>query len=145
MVVFWGLVSFMLGPEGSVWGLLFPMVTANIVIMSYVVTNHLLCPMSATLNSLQTTMSVKTLGILDFMHLNFSHHTEHHLFPKVSHRYYPAIRQILEREFPREYQAPDHWRALLVIFRTPRAWNGEEFLDPATGRRLGLPALKHML
>lgn len=145
MVVFWGLVSLLLGLEGSLWGLLLPMAIANVVIMSYVVTNHLLCPMSTTLNSLRTTMSVKTLKVFDFIHLNFSHHTEHHLFPKVSHRYYPTVRQILEREFTCEYQAPNHWRALLVVFRTPRAWNGEEFFDPGTGRKLGLPALKQML
>jgi len=145
MVLFWGFVSLILGFEGSLWGLFIPMAIANVVIMSYVVTNHLLCPMSSTLNSLQTTMSVRTLKIFDFIHLNFSHHTEHHLFPKVSHRYYPAIRQILEREFKYEYQAPSHWRALLAVFRTPRAWNGEEFFDPGTGRKLGLPALKQML
>jgi fatty acid desaturase len=144
-ILFWGLLSFQLGLDGSLWGVVLPMAIANIVIMSYVVTNHLLCPMSTTLNALQTTMSVKTLRILDLLHLNFSHHTEHHLFPEVSHRYYPLVRQVLEREFACEYQAPAHWRALFVLFRVPRAWNGEEFFDQATGRRVALAEVARML
>jgi hypothetical protein len=60
-------------------------------------------------DSLSTTMSVSTFRVVDWLLFNFSHHVEHHLFPSMSPRYYPLVRQSLAAENPAisQMKAPD--------------------------------------
>lgn len=139
MAGFWVGLGVWAGPRAAVLGIVVPMIVANFVIMSYVTTNHLLRPLSAEYDSLRTTLSVRTLWPLDLLHLHFSHHVEHHLFPTLSHRYYPAVRASLMRHAPHLYLAPPHWRALWVLFTTPRVYDGPEHLvNPLNGRRVAV-------
>jgi len=145
MFIIWISTARFLGVSGSLWGILLPMMIANAVIMSYVITNHLLCPFCNSSHSLVTTMSVRTWKIVDFCHLHFSHHTEHHIFPALSHRYYPEVRRILETEVGAAYKAPSHWRAVYVFLTMPRIWNGAEFVDASGTRRMNLAELNARL
>jgi fatty acid desaturase len=137
MILFWIGVSVWAGPRGTLFVVVIPMVVVNAVMMSYVVTNHMLRSLADGPDSLTTTMSVTTFKPIDLLFFNFSHHVEHHLFPSMSPRYYPLVRRSLYRHAPERYLAPSHWRAMLLVFRTPRLYaNAGTLVQPATGRRV---------
>lgn len=133
MATFWVVVAVWAGPGGAVLGVVIPMLTVNCVMMSYVVTNHMLRPLVTRPNALDTTMSVSTSKVLDLLFFNFSHHVEHHLFPSMSPRYYPLVRRSLRRLVGDRYLAPSHWRALRLVFRTPRLYADSHTLVDARG------------
>lgn len=133
----WIALGAWLGPRGAVLVILLPMLLANATVMAYITTNHMLRPLTREPNTLGTSMSVTTLRLLDLIHLHFSHHIEHHLFPALSHRYYPLVRQSLRRHAPDLYLAPTHWQALATLYTTPRYYAEDDvFLDPRSGRRI---------
>ena len=143
MTAFWIAVGVWAGPRGALLAVVLPMIGCNLVMMSYVVTNHMLRPLADDTDSLDTTMSVSTFKVLDLLFLNFSHHVEHHLFPSMSPRYYPLVRQSLLRRVPGRYLAPSHWRAVVMVFRTPRLYaDAGTLVHPATGRRVPLTAVE---
>lgn len=120
MLTSWIALSIFLGPTRSAFIIVVPMILANTVAMSYICTNHYLRPLTARSNTLSTTMSVRTAKFLDVIHFNFSHHVEHHLFPSMSSAHYPKVRQWLVDHMADIYLTPPHWKALLMVFRTPR-------------------------
>lgn len=142
----WVLLGILTGWPGALFVVIIPMLTANFVLMSYIVTNHLLRPLGEKPSSIDGTMGVTTLGILDLVHFNFSHHIEHHLFPATSSRHYPKIRAILRELAGDRYIAPAHWWALYVLYRTPRVYDGyTELVEPVSGRRVTLATVEEML
>src|SRR5260370_326166 len=84
---FWVGVGVLAGPRGAVLVVVLPMLVSNFVVMSYIVTNHMLCPMAPSRDTLNTTLSVPTHKILVIAHFHFSHPLEHHLFLAMSRRY----------------------------------------------------------
>ena len=62
MIGFWIVLSVLVGLRATLFVVLIPMVVANAVIMSYIVTNHLLRPLTGVRDTLSTTMSVSTLA-----------------------------------------------------------------------------------
>jgi fatty acid desaturase len=134
MAAFWVVVGVWAGPVGALFGVVIPMLTVNGVMMSYVVTNHMLRPLVSRPDALETTMSVSTSKALDLLFFNFSHHVEHHLFPSMSPRYYPLVRKSLRRLAADRYLAPSHWRALRLVFRTPRLYADFQTLVDPQGR-----------
>jgi fatty acid desaturase len=143
MILFWIGVSVWAGPRGTLFVVVIPMVVVNAVMMSYVVTNHMLRSLADGPDSLTTTMSVTTFKPIDLLFFNFSHHVEHHLFPSMSPRYYPLVRRSLYRHAPERYLAPSHWRAMLLVFRTPRLYaNAGTLVQPATGRRVPIEVVE---
>ena len=106
----------------------------------------MLRPLTNAPDCLATTMSVTTLAAIDVIHLHFSHHVEHHLFPAMSHRYYPLVRDSLRHHAGDRYLAPSHWRALLTLYQTPRHYvTYDELMNPLTGHRLSLDAVEARL
>jgi fatty acid desaturase len=139
MAAFWVAMSIWAGPRGALFAVVIPMLTVNVVMMSYVVTNHMLRPLVTDSDSLRTTMSVSTFRVLDVLFFNFSHHVEHHVFPSMSPRYYPLVRRSLYRHAPDRYLAPSHWKALALVFRTPRLYaDPTTLVAPEGGRRIPL-------
>ena len=137
MAAFWVMVGVWAGPGGVVLAVVVPMLTVNCVMMSYVVTNHMLRPLVTRPHALETTMSVTTSKVLDLLFFNFSHHVEHHLFPSMSPRYYPLVRRSLRRLAADRYLAPPHWRALRLVFGTPRLYADFcTLVDPHGGSRV---------
>ena len=135
MAFFWGGLGALLGAWASLLVIVLPMLVANAVVMSYIVTNHLLRPLVDEDDQLASSMGVTTHRWLDAIHFNFSHHAEHHLFPAMSSRYYPLVRRELRRIAGPHFLAPPHWKALRFVFGTPRVHVGKDVLvDPADGR-----------
>ena len=142
----WVGLALAVGPRGALLIILIPMLLANAIVMAYITTNHMLRPLTKAPECLATTMSVTTLRAIDALHLHFSHHVEHHLFPAMSHRYYPLVRRSLRRHAGQRYLAPSHWRALVTLYQTPRHYvTYDELINPLTGRRLPLATVEERL
>jgi fatty acid desaturase len=146
IAVFWLALGVVLGARGAALVILVPMLLANATVMAYITTNHMLRPLTTTSDNLRTSMSVTTHKLIDVVHLHFSYHIEHHLFPALSHRYYPLVRQSLRRHAPVLYLAPVHWRALVTLYSTPRFYCENHVLfDPRSGRRTPISDLEARL
>jgi fatty acid desaturase len=146
MMFFWVAVCLLVGLKAALFVVLIPMLAANTVIMSYIVTNHLMRPLTDVQDTLSTTMSVSTPLILDKLHFHFSHHVEHHLFPSLCTKYAPLVRASLLRHARDRYIAPSHLRSLLVLHRTPRIYDGwQTLVNPSTGRRVAIQTIEEML
>jgi len=93
------------------------LITSSIV-MSYIFTNHFLNPLSETNDPLANTTSIVVHRIFDRLHLNFSYHTEHHLFPGMNSDYYPKVSQLLTNHYGDRYNRVgfrDAWKRLWQI------------------------------
>jgi fatty acid desaturase len=103
------------GPLALAW--------ASAFIMAYVFTNHFANAVQARADPLATTTSVVVPPFLDWLHLHFSFHTEHHLFPSMDSRHFPALSRVLVERFPTEYRRvpiAEAWR---------RAWSEAAFVE----------------
>lgn len=134
------------GWRGAILGVIVPTMIANLGVMAYIVTNHMLRPLSAERDSLTTSMSVTALPILDWLHFHFSHHIEHHLFPTMASDSLPQVRTWLRQQVGDRYFAPPFGAALVAIFRTPRLYSDPVTLvDPELGTRRALADVEREL
>jgi fatty acid desaturase len=146
MLGFWIALSVLVGGRVSLYVVWLPMLVANAVIMSYIFTNHLLRPLRASNDPLETSMSVRTMRLLDWLHFNFSHHVEHHMFPTISSEYAPHVRAKLQQLAKERYLSPSHWQALMMLFRTPRVHVARDRLfDPWRGTSIEIRAVEGAL
>jgi fatty acid desaturase len=146
MIIFWVAFGFSIGLVNTLFVILIPMLTANGVIMSYIVTNHLMRPLTNVQDTLTTSMSVTTLRTLDKLHFHFSHHVEHHLFPQLSTKYAPIIRKSLQRHAGDRYLSPSHLKSLLILYQTPRIYDGQtELVNPPNGHSLKIKIIEERL
>ena len=140
MAAWWVGFGYTLGWWAAVVAVLIPMAVANAVIMSYIVTNHLLRPLSARRNTLATTMSVRTWRVLDLLHFHFSHHVEHHLFPGMSGRL-PARPACPPPASPRAVLGPPSPTGSVGLVPDPATVHPHDFPDrprrAAAGRHRG--------
>jgi fatty acid desaturase len=100
-----------------------PLLVASTVSMSYIFTNHLLNPLCEHSDPLVGSTSVIVPRWLDWLHDNFSYHTEHHVFPGMNPRYYPAVSRLLQKHFPERYNRIPFTEAWQQI------WQQEEFIS----------------
>jgi fatty acid desaturase len=103
-------------------------------LISYIYTNHLACPMTPVNDPLVNSVSIKVPKILDLLHLNFSYHAEHHIFPGLNSDYYPQVRALLQRHYPERMgyvmTAQQAWHQLCS---TPRLYQDETTLTNWSG------------
>ena len=131
LAIFWAAVAWSLGGWHSMWLLLFPFLMSNATFMSYICTQHFLRPLNVHNDPLPNTISVRTYRWLDWIHLYFSYHREHHLFPSMSHSMGPVVRQQMKEM---GYGAPvlTHWQALKHVLMTPRLYHDSHTLEEKT-------------
>ena len=78
--------------------------------------------------------SVTVPAVYDWLTLGFGYHTEHHLFPAMSTRHAPTVRDLLVAKWPERYQSMPLGEALLRLHRTARVYRDDVTLtDPRTG------------
>lgn len=143
---FWLGVGLFVGPLNSLLVIVVPMLVANFSVMAYIITNHQLRPLAHAADQLGGSMSVTSWPPFDLLFHHFSHHVEHHLFPSMSTVHAPAVRRLLRRFAGEHYLAPPHWRALRLVYSTPRAHkNNDTLIDILTGREVPLVAVRHRL
>jgi fatty acid desaturase len=134
-VAFWIAVGLVLGPSALVFAFVVPFAIANAIVMSYIMTNHSLSPLTEINDPLLNSLSVTVPRFLEVLHLGFGMHVEHHIFPAMSPRHAPYLRKVLESRFPGRYQSMPLARAWMRVFRTPHVYkNATTLIDPLTGR-----------
>lgn len=130
----WATVAWLVGPLAFVFVFVLPMIVANVMVMSFILTNHGLSPMTDINDPLVNSLSVTVPKFYDFITLGFGFHTEHHMFPAISTRNAPAVRAAILELWPERYQAMPLSKALLALHRTARVYRDHETLiDPRTG------------
>lgn len=113
---------------------LIPLYIGNLIVMSYISTNHRLNPLTEVNDPLANSLSVTVPKWLDLLHFNFSYHVEHHLFSRVSSKYYPIIKDEILRQWPERYHQMPLSKALRLLWKTPRIYyNSIELIDPNSG------------
>lgn len=143
-LTFWLALPFVIGWRAWVFAYVLPLLVANFLVMSYISTNHLINPLTPINDPLAGSLTVRTARWIDVLHFNFSHHTEHHIFPAMNPRYAPLVQRYCKELWPERYNEMPHWEALMVVCLTPRLYlRYNQLVDPF--RRLVYPVLGHGL
>lgn len=95
--------------------------------MFYIYTNHMGCRMTSINDPLINSASLRVPKIFDLLHLNFSYHTEHHIFPSLNSNYYPMVQELLQIHYPDQMNLIDAGEAWRLLRQTPR-----HYLDEVT-------------
>ncbi|MCG8668501.1 MAG: fatty acid desaturase [Pseudomonadales bacterium] len=118
----WIALGFILGLEAALYGIVLPHLIGNAVVQSYILTNHFLRPQTAINDPVNNSMSLKSLPLWDKLHFNFSHHVEHHLFPKLPMNKAPRLRKWFLENMPERYVFPTHSTAIKYLYKTPKVY-----------------------
>ena len=133
MLGFWIGVFALVGPWAFLFIYVVPVLVANATVMSYIATNHFLNSLTEVNDPLANTLSVKNPRWLETLHLQFGYHVEHHIFPSLSGRHAPAVREVLVRLYGDRYLSLPHARALHLLYTRPKLHDGADTLvDPRT-------------
>lgn len=131
----WLALAVISGPL-ALFTVVIPFMVANALGQGYILTNHFLRPQTVSNNPLDNSMSLRSNPILDRLHYRFSHHVEHHFFPKMSSNKAPRVRQWLEQNHGDRYMAMPHSTAIKYLYTTPRVYkNATELVDPINPER----------
>jgi fatty acid desaturase len=132
-VAVWSTLAAWIGALPFLFGFLLPLLVANVVVMSFILTNHLLSPLTTVNDPLANSLTVSTPRWLTWLTLGFGLHVEHHLFPAMSARHAPEVRGLLQALWPGRYQSMSILRATAALHRSPRIYKTEHTLvDPGT-------------
>ncbi|EGL82318.1 fatty acid desaturase [Caldalkalibacillus thermarum TA2.A1] len=128
----------LIGFEKWLFAYLIPLLIANFIVIAYISTNHRLNPLVPVNDPLANTLTVTVPKWVDLLHFNFSHHTEHHLFPAMSSKYYPLVKEHIKKMWPDRYHEMPMVKALLTLWKTPRLYyNAKGLIDPYRGHVYG--------
>jgi fatty acid desaturase len=112
-----------------------PLLVANAIVMSFILTNHSLSPRVEINDPLVSGLSVTAPRWIEWLTLRFGYHVEHHLFPAMSSRHASAVRDLLRKQWPDRYQSIPLHTALRELHRTARVYkDAMTLVDPRTGR-----------
>ncbi|WP_100401435.1 fatty acid desaturase family protein [Bacillus sp. FJAT-42315] len=134
----WIGLLFLIGPLKWLFAFVIPLLIGNFIVMAYIATNHRLNPMTPVNDPLANSLSVTVPKWVDMLHFNFSYHTEHHLFPGMSSKYYPLVKAELKKRWPERYHEMPMAQALAALYKTPRIYSNQtELVDPFPGTKFG--------
>lgn len=132
---FWIGVAFLVGFVPFLFVYLLPLVVANTIVMTFIMTNHNLSPLTPTNDPLVNSLSVTLPRPLEWLTLNFGYHTEHHLFPTASTRHGRTIRDVICSRYPERYQAMSLGTAIRQLYNTARVYQDNvTLIDPPSGQ-----------
>lgn len=122
-----------IGFENILYLAIIPLMVQNYTVLSYILTNHNLSPLTKINDPLENSLTVTTPKFWSILHLNFGYHVEHHLFPRVSGRHAKKIHEVLKLNYPQKYKYMPKWEALKLLYKTPRLYkNATELIHPKT-------------
>jgi fatty acid desaturase len=134
-VVMWGTLAALIGFVPFVFAYVVPVLLANACVMAFILTNHSLSPRLTINDPLVGSLSVTTSRAVEWLTLGFGYHVEHHLFPAMSTRHGPAVRDLVRAHWPGRYQSMPLVTALGQLHRTARVYkDATTLIDPTTGR-----------
>ena len=94
-----------------------------------------------TNDPLANTLSVTAPRWLERLHLQFGYHVEHHLFPTMSGRHAPKVREVLRGLYGDRYLTMPHVQALRLLYSRPKIHDGHDVLiDIRTRERFAVLA-----
>src|SRR5204862_6701569 len=110
-----------------------PLLVANVIVMSFILTNHGLSPRVSINDPLVSGLSVTGPRWLEWVTLKFGYHVEHHLFPAMSSRHARSVRTLLRRHWPARHQSLPLHSALSQLHNTARIYkDAVTLVDPRT-------------
>jgi fatty acid desaturase len=112
-------------------------------VMFYIYTNHMLSPMTSVNDPLINSVSLRVPKLFDRLHLNFSYHTEHHIFPGLNSDYYPMVQELLETYYPERLNLLDAGEAWRLLRQTPRHYTDENTFTDWSGEKSVSCPLSH--
>ncbi|MDG5786024.1 acyl-CoA desaturase [Evansella sp. AB-P1] len=134
----WIGLLFVMGFSNWFFAYLLPLLIANFIVMAYIATNHRLNPLVPVNDPLANSLTVTVPKWVDVLHFNFSYHTEHHIFPTMSSKYYPLVKKHIKRMWPERYHEMPMSKALLALLKTPRVYyQQDDLVDPNGGKIYG--------
>ena len=134
-VALWATVAALVGFVPFLFVFVLPLVIANVIVMSFILTNHGLSPRVEINDPLASGLSVTAPRWVEWLTLKFGYHVEHHLFPAMSSRHAPRVRDALRLRWPKRYQSMPLRTALAELHRTARVYKDAiTLVDPRTGR-----------
>jgi fatty acid desaturase len=134
-VAVWAVVAALVGPVPFLFVFGLPLLVANTIVMSFILTNHSLSPRVEINDPLVSGLSVTAPRWIEWLTLQFGYHVEHHLFPAMSSRHARTVRELLRRRWPGRYQSMPLRVALRELHRTSRIYkDAVTLIDPRTGR-----------
>lgn len=104
-------------------------------IMFYVYTNHMMCRMTIINDPLINSVSIRVPKVFDLLHLNFSYHTEHHIFPGMNSDYYPMVQDLLKTQYFDRFNLLDAGKAWHLMLQTPRHYKDENTFTDWLGKK----------
>ena len=135
----WAAVAWLVGLSTFVFSFLIPLYIGNAVVISYILTNHNLSPLTEVNDPLLNSLSVEMPGFVHRYHLHFGLHVEHHLFPSMSSARAPEVRAVLKEKFSDRYQSLPFLTAMYRLMTTPRVYGTPTTLiDPHSGYQAGV-------
>ena len=133
----WTTLAWLIGPLPFLFAFALPLLVANAIVMSFILTNHSLSPLTATNDPLANSLTVTTPRLFTWLTLGFGFHVEHHLFPTMSSRHGRKVQAILQEQWPEDYQAMSLLGATLALHTSPRVYkDATTLIDPKSGREL---------
>jgi fatty acid desaturase len=122
-------------PVKLLLGYFLPIWIGYSIAMFYIYTNHLVCQMTDVNDPLINSVSLRVPKIFDLLHLNFSYHTEHHIFPGMNSDYAPILRELLQTHYPDRFNLLDAQAAWYLLLHTPRHYKDEYTLTDWHGQK----------
>jgi fatty acid desaturase len=134
-IAIWAAVAALVGFVPFLFVFVLPLLVANAIVMSFILTNHNLSPRVEINDPLVSGLSVTTPRWVEWITLRFGYHVEHHLFPAMSTRHAGAVRELLRARWPARYQSMPLRTAMRQLHRTARVYkDATTLVDPRTGR-----------
>ena len=134
-VAVWAAVAAVVGFVPFLFVFVLPLLVANAIVMSFILTNHSLSPRVEINDPLVSGLSVTAPRWIEWITLRFGYHVEHHLFPAMSSRHARAVRELLRERWPERYKSMPLRAALRQLHRTARVYkDAVTLVDPRTGQ-----------
>jgi fatty acid desaturase len=120
-------------PIKVVLAYILPIAIGHAGAMFYIYTNHMGCRMTSINDPLINSASLRVPKIFDLLHFNFSHHTEHHIFPSINSNYYPLVQELLQIHYPDQMNLIDAGEAWRLLMETPRHYQDQVTFTDSSG------------
>jgi fatty acid desaturase len=134
MAAIWGIILALVGLRSFLFIALIPMAFANLLLMSYISTNHYLNPLTSTNDPLVNSLSVRNPRWIEALHLQFGYHVEHHIFPTMSPAHAREVRAQLIERYGNRYLSLPHIEALRLLYTRPKVHlTSDTLIAPRTG------------
>lgn len=121
-------------PLKLVFSYFLPIGIGYAIAIFYIYTNHMLCRMTPINDPLINSISLRVPKLFDKLHLNFSYHTEHHIFPGINSDYYPLVQELIQTHYPGRMNLLDAGDAWNLLMETPRHYKDENTFTDWSGQ-----------